>query len=90
MPSTGRKLELKAKTTLAQTVSQPFVYAKGLTVWPARGLNNFICAASILRLCEAVKFRFSNPYKNLGKTKVLYNFKTVSVLTFRKIVNNTN
>jgi hypothetical protein len=30
MPSTGRKLELKAKTSIAQTVSQPCVYAKGL------------------------------------------------------------
>jgi hypothetical protein len=31
MPSTDRKLELKAKTSLAQTGSQPFVSAKGLT-----------------------------------------------------------
>jgi hypothetical protein len=30
MPSTDRKLELKAKTSVAQTVSQQFVYAKGL------------------------------------------------------------
>jgi hypothetical protein len=30
MPSTDRKLELKAKTSLAQTGSQPYVYAKGL------------------------------------------------------------
>jgi hypothetical protein len=32
MPSTDRKLELKAKTSVAQTVSQPAVYAKGLSV----------------------------------------------------------
>ena len=51
-----------------------------LKVWPARGLNNFISAASILRLCEAVKVQFSDPYKNVGKTKVLYNFKIVSGL----------
>jgi hypothetical protein len=31
MPSTDKKLELKAKTSVAQTGSQPFVYAKGLT-----------------------------------------------------------
>jgi hypothetical protein len=31
MPSTDRKLELKAKTSVAQTDSQPCVYAKGLT-----------------------------------------------------------
>jgi hypothetical protein len=31
MPSTDRKLELKAKTSVAQTGSQLFVYAKGLT-----------------------------------------------------------
>jgi hypothetical protein len=30
MPSTDRKPELKAKTSVAQTGSQPFVYAKGL------------------------------------------------------------
>jgi hypothetical protein len=32
MPSTGRKLELKAKTSVAQTGSQPYVYAKGLII----------------------------------------------------------
>jgi hypothetical protein len=32
MPSTDRKLELKAKTSMAQTASQTTVYAKGLTV----------------------------------------------------------
>ena len=53
---------------------------------PARGLNNFISAASILPLCKAVKVQFSDSYKNVGKTKVLYNFKIVSVLTFLKIV----
>jgi hypothetical protein len=31
MPSTDRKLELKAKTSMAQTTSQAAVYAKGLT-----------------------------------------------------------
>jgi hypothetical protein len=30
MPSTDKKLELKAKTSVAQTGSHPFVYAKGL------------------------------------------------------------
>ena len=53
---------------------------------PARGLSNFISAASILRLCKAVRVQFSDPYKNVGKTKVLYIFKIVSVLTFLKIV----
>jgi hypothetical protein len=57
-----------------------------LKVWPAKGLNNLISAASILRLCEAVKVQFSDSYKNVGKTEVLYNFKIVSVLTFLKIV----
>jgi hypothetical protein len=57
-----------------------------LKVWPARGLNKFISAVSILRLCEAVKVQFSDPYKNVGKTKVLCNFKIVSVLTFLKMV----
>jgi len=31
---------------------EPFVLWS-LKVWPARGLNNFISAASVLRLCEA-------------------------------------
>jgi hypothetical protein len=31
MPSTDGKVELKAKTSVAQTNSQPCVYAKGLT-----------------------------------------------------------
>jgi hypothetical protein len=31
MPSTDRKLELKAKTSMAQTASQAAAYAKGLT-----------------------------------------------------------
>jgi hypothetical protein len=30
MPSTDRKVELKAKTSVAQTASQAAVYAKGL------------------------------------------------------------
>jgi hypothetical protein len=40
-----------------------------LKVWPARGLNNFISVASILRLCEAVKVQFSDPYKNFVNCK---------------------
>jgi hypothetical protein len=31
MPSTDRKLELKAKPSVVQTASQAVVYAKGLT-----------------------------------------------------------
>jgi hypothetical protein len=34
MPSTDRKLELKAKTSVAQTGYQPYVYAKGLIKTP--------------------------------------------------------
>ena len=30
MPSTDRRLELKEKTSMAQTIWQPAVYAKGL------------------------------------------------------------
>jgi len=53
---------------------------------PEVSLYSFISAAPILRLCEAVKVQFSDPYKNVGKTRVLYNFKMVSVLTFLKMV----
>jgi len=55
-------------------------------VLPARGLSNFISAVSVLRLCEAVGVQFSDPYKNVGKTSVLYILKMVSVLIFLKIV----
>jgi hypothetical protein len=37
MPSTDRKVELKAKTSVVQTGSQPFVYAKGLKMGHAAG-----------------------------------------------------
>jgi hypothetical protein len=40
MPSTDRKLELKAKTSVAQTDSQPCVYAKGLNYCVHRYVNN--------------------------------------------------
>jgi hypothetical protein len=53
---------------------------RSLTVRPAKGLNNFISAASILRLCEAVKVQFSDPYKNVGKTKLLYDSSVFEIL----------
>ena len=37
-------------------------------MWPARGLSNFISAASVRRLCKAVRVQLSDPYKNVGKT----------------------
>jgi hypothetical protein len=40
MSSTDRKLELKAKTSVAQTGSQPDVYAKGLKL--AMGENKTV------------------------------------------------
>jgi hypothetical protein len=43
MPSTDRKLELKAKTSVAQTASQVAVYAKGLInqecLWDVKSEN---------------------------------------------------
>jgi hypothetical protein len=57
-----------------------------LTVWITKGLKIFTSAPSILGLCEAVKVQFSDPYRNVGKTKALYNLKKVSVLTILKIV----
>jgi hypothetical protein len=47
--------------------------------------NNFISIASIRRVCESIKVQFSDPHKNVGKTKVLCSFKIVSVLIFLKI-----
>jgi len=53
-------------------------------VWPARGFSNFISAASILRLCKAVRVQFSDPYRNVGKTSVLYIYIILSTLNFFK------
>ena len=51
-----------------------------LKLWPARGLNNFISAASILRLCEAVKVQ-TGTHANLNllieKQKYLICSRTV-------------
>ena len=55
-------------------------------MWPARGLSNFISAASIVGLCETVRVQFTDPCKNVGRTSVSCIFKIVSVLTFLKIV----
>jgi hypothetical protein len=52
---------------------------------PEVSITSFL-PLQIFRLCKAVRVQFSDPYKNVGKTKVLYNFKIVSVLTFLKIV----
>jgi hypothetical protein len=48
MPSTDRKLELKAKTSITQTASQAAVYAKGLMEvrgWP-QILSTFLLGKS--------------------------------------------
>jgi hypothetical protein len=42
MPSADRKLELKAKTSVAQTGSQSFVYAKGLMCLKEEKINMFL------------------------------------------------
>jgi hypothetical protein len=47
MPSTDRKLELKAKTSVAQTVSQAVVYAKGLT-----NFTVVVCLAILRRILD--------------------------------------
>jgi hypothetical protein len=46
MTSTDRKLELNAKTSVAQTGSQPFVYAKGLIFFFAP----IVCVALVWNL----------------------------------------
>jgi len=52
---------------------------------PEVSITSFL-PLSILRLCKAVRVQFSDPYKNVGKTKMLYIFKIVSLLTFLKMV----
>jgi hypothetical protein len=50
MPSTDRKLELEAKTSMAQTASQAAVYAKGLNGYlgPFRGVKEVAALNSLL------------------------------------------
>ena len=45
-----------------------------------------VSITSFLPLQFSVSVQFSDPYKNVGKSKVLYILKIVSVLTFLKIV----
>jgi hypothetical protein len=49
MPSTDKKLELKAKTSMAQTASQAAVYAKGLMVNIRRDVN-YECIHEIISI----------------------------------------
>jgi hypothetical protein len=52
MPSTDRRLELKAKTSVAQTDSQPYVYAKGLIRLFVGNLTDLYGTLSINRCCS--------------------------------------
>jgi hypothetical protein len=60
MPSTDRKLELKAKTSMAQTASQAAVYAKGLN-W-SNGDS------------ETVKWKHLHKAQKIRKKKWLHKF----------------
>jgi hypothetical protein len=69
MPSTDRKLELKAKTSVAQTGSQPFVYAKGLNgIRPVQTLVDIPSNTSVSaqRLFERNPLLLLNEGINLG------------------------
>jgi hypothetical protein len=52
MLSTDRKLELKAKTSMAKTASQAAVYAKGLTLGTLNGHMNKLQSIELLLLCR--------------------------------------
>jgi hypothetical protein len=54
MPSTDRKLELKAKTSVAQTASQSAVYAKGLTLKNSTCCS--LCVECFVRISEQTTF----------------------------------
>jgi hypothetical protein len=47
MPSTERKLELKAKTSMAHTASQAAVYAKGL-IWIGGSFHDSRCCSLLI------------------------------------------
>jgi hypothetical protein len=52
MPSTDRKLELTAKTSMAQPVSQPAVYANGLTKLVKKTNYVLIHSVQLCKLCS--------------------------------------
>jgi hypothetical protein len=55
MPSTDRKLELKAKTSMAQTASQAAVYAKGLSLF-----TNTFCTSACYKFLTYEVITVSN------------------------------
>jgi hypothetical protein len=52
MPSTDIKLELKAKTSMAQTASQAAVYAKGLSKWEQVYIEHLYCNTYTVYRCD--------------------------------------
>jgi hypothetical protein len=85
MPSTDRKLELKAKTSVAQTGSQPFVYAKGLIFWGTSPMANkvFILQKNVIRIITNTNNRDSckQHFTNL-RTMTLYSQYIFSIIMF--------
>jgi hypothetical protein len=54
MPSADRKLELKAKRSVAQTSSQPFVYSKGLIDKEEAFFKTNVCLRTLLVMIEVI------------------------------------
>jgi hypothetical protein len=71
MPSTDKKLELKAKTSMAQTTSQATVYGKGLT----------LCHLTTCRGCPGQRYTKTHAYALVPKSFMKFVFSTVYRVT---------
>jgi len=72
LPSTDRRLELKEKTSMAQTVWQPAVYAKGLI-----SISGSVVMHSLMRLLNNTYF--------ISKLYTLFSFSSCHCLDKCKI-----
>jgi hypothetical protein len=74
MPSTDRKLELNSKTSVAQTDSQPYVYAKGLIQLISFTLS-LIAASDFKPLNYTVRLQLVAPDEN--RCMVMYGYGAI-------------
>jgi len=88
MPSTDRRLELKEKTSMAQTVWQPAVYAKGLTTHPHLALRAFIACSGVTLLLPFYKLSYMEVGLQAGCMEIMVHdddFEVVAVLRFHHL-----
>jgi hypothetical protein len=92
MPSTDRKLELKAKTSMAQTASQAAVYAKGLNA--KKNLDNHfpvdrLQSAQLRFTCTDSRSQLFLPHSgNLVSTHVLKAYENLQFGSTHSLLPN--